>query len=298
MYSTNRINRLTGDLRDYLKSEGSDLVGFGGVDRLAGAPEIMRPDRYLPDAQSMVSIAIHINEACCDLIARSAHTQQPPPSYYSYQMFTLAAINPELDRIAYLCAKYLESRGFKAYPFPANLPHLQKPSREYPGGPGDISHRHVAVACGLGDIGWHNLLISPQYGSRQKLTTVITNALIEPDPFVDETPCVPERCGFACAHACPTGAIPKDSERTVSLNIGLKKIEYAGIIGWKCRWGCSGMLKCTGGYRDIPIPAEEPTEQELLHYKAGVDPWQQRLKINTGILPYCGRCLAVCPLPL
>jgi len=154
------------------------------------------------------------------------------------------------------------------------------------------------VACGLGDIGWHNLLITPQYGSRQKLTSVITNAPLEPDSFAEETLCVPERCGFLCANACPTGAIPRETGRKVAVYIGSKKVEYAGITGWKCRWGCSGMLTCTGGYRDIPIPKEEPTEGELLKAKAAVDPWQQRLKINIGLLPYCGRCFSVCPLPL
>ena len=290
-------SRLTTQLRSFLKTKGCDLVGFGSVERMRGAPENMAPSRYLPDALSMVSIALHINEASCDLIAQSVRDGCSPPSYHSYQVFTLGIINDELDRLAYLGAKFLEDHGFKAYPFPANIPHVLKPSKKYPGGPGDISHRHVAAACGLGEIGWHNLLINPLYGSRLKLTTLVTDALLEPDQVLEKKMCEPAVCGFLCANACPTYAIPSDREKMISIEIGGKKVEYGKISGWKCRWGCSGMLKVTGGYTDIPLPQEEPSDTELLKYKAQIDPWQERLKTYAGLLPYCGRCLSICCCP-
>ena len=72
--------------------------------------------------------------------------------------------------------------------------------------------------------------------------------------------------------------------------------EYAKIVEWRCRWGCSGMLKSTGGYADIPMPRGEPTAEELHRYKAQMDPWQVRIKVSSGgLLPYCGRCLCACP---
>ena len=72
--------------------------------------------------------------------------------------------------------------------------------------------------------------------------------------------------------------------------------EYGKLTGWRCRWGCSGMLKITGGYKNIPIPAHEPGPDELLEYKKQVDPWQERLKRYVGLIPYCGRCLSICPV--
>jgi epoxyqueuosine reductase QueG len=289
--------RLSEELRDFLLAKGADLVGFGSVRLMEGAPEIMRPARYLPDVRSMIAIALHINEASCDLIARSVSQHSTPPSYHSYQLFTLNIINPQLDEIAYHGAKFLEDRGFRAYPFPANLPHVLKPTEEYPGGPGDISHKHVAVACGMGQIGWHNLLITPQFGARQKLTSIITNAPLQTDPIFQGELCQPRACGFQCARACPTGAIPARSDEKVGIRIGDTPVEYAKISGWKCRWGCSGMLKSTGGYEDVPLPSREPTADELLAYKAQVDPWQKRVQQYSGLLPYCGRCLSVCPKP-
>ena len=285
---------LTEALKSYILDAGADLVGFGSVDRLEGAPEIQRPQRYLPDASSMISIALHINEAACDIIARNARSNTVPPSYHSFQLYTLIMINRKLDEIAFLCAKFLEDRGYKAYPFPTNLPHILKPSELYHGGPGDISHKHVAVACGLGHIGWHTMLVTPQYSSRQKLVTVITNAPLNPDPMSEKPTCDPEMCGTYCAKVCPTNAIPEDLDEKVSCVIGGQTIEYGKLVGWRCRWGCSGMLECTGGYKDIPIPDTEPTPEELLEYKAQMDPWQKRVTNYVGALPFCGRCLTVC----
>lgn len=288
---------LTETLRRFLLDEGADLIGYGPSALLDGAPEIMRPSRYLPTARALVSIALRINEAVCDLIARAVDQRTAPASYYSYQRFTLSIINPQLDKLAYLGAKFLEERGWLAYPVPANFPHDIRPTPEYPGGPGDLSHKHAAVACGLGEIGWHNLLLTPQFGSRQKLVTIVTDAPLRFDPLCTDRLCDPEACEYACAHACPTAAIPRVEDEKVSIRIGEKTLEYARLVGWRCRWGCSGMLRITGGAKDIPMPKKEPTAEELLQYKAQVDPWQQRLQRTSGLIPYCGRCLCVCPLP-
>ncbi len=290
-------NALTEECRVFLISQGADLVGFGASAMLECAPGIFRPTRYLPGARALVSIALHINEAACELIARSANEHTVPPSYSSYQWFTLSVINRKLDDFAFAGAKFLEDRGWLSYPVPSNMPHDIRPTPEYPGGPGDLSHKHAAVACGLGEFGWHNLLLTREFGSRQKLVTIVTEAPLRPDPLSTEQLCDPAACDWACARACPAAAIPQNPAKKVSLRIGEKTVEYARITGWRCRWGCSGMLRSTGGAKDIPMPKEEPTAEELMQYKEQCDPWQERLKRYSGLIPYCGRCMCVCPVP-
>jgi ferredoxin len=289
---------LTEELKAYLLERGADLVGIGPIERLEGTPERHHPQRFLPSAVSVISIALRVNEAVCDLIARSTWNNEDPPSYNAFQLFTLAAINPQLDDIAYHGAKFLEKRGYKAYPFPANMPHSLKPEPGYPGGVADVSHKHIAVACGVGQFGWHNMLLTPEFGTRQKLTTIATNARLAPDPMFEGKLCDPEQCGFLCSRACPTEAIPLSIEDRVSFKIDEQPVQYGKMVGWRCRWGCSGMLKCVGGLRDIPMPATEPTDDELMRHKARIDPWQNRVTNLVGILPYCGRCLSVCPAPM
>lgn len=288
--------QLTEELRAQFKKEGASLVGFANIERYNGAPKNQHPRRYLPDTRSLISIAIHINEGVCEHVA-----QKNVATWHSFQIYTLGIVNPLLDRLALTAAMYLEDRGYLAYPFPANSPHDIRPTREYPGGPGDISHKHVAVACGVGELGWHTMLLTPEFGTRQKLVSVITTAPLAADPMLKPgSLCDAETCGYLCAKSCPTAAIPKKKipEVTVGLTMDGHRMEYSKLIGWRCRWGCSGMLKNTGGYKNIPMPKEEPLEEELLKYKAQMDPWQLREQTKTyaGLVPYCGKCLCVCPV--
>lgn len=287
---------LTAELREVLLRRGASLVGFGHPSRMEGAPDIQRPDRYLADVKSMISIALHVNEGCCDHVA-----QRNVASWRSYQIFALGIINPSLDRLSLEASTFLEDRGYIVYPFPANAPHDFRPTPEYPGGLGDISHTHVAVACGLGELGWHSMLMTPEFGTRHKLTTLLTTAPVVPDPMAPQGQlCNPEACGYQCARACPTAAIPKAAtpDTTRDVNMHGMWLKYGKLVGWRCRWGCSGMLKATGGNKNIPIPAQEPTAEELLEYKAQMDVWQLReqTKSYAGLVPYCGKCLGVCPV--
>ena len=228
---------------------------------------------------------------------RSVQDRTFPASYHSYQLFTLTIVNPQLDTLAYQGAKFLEARGYRAYPFPANMPHeLGLP-------PSTLAARATSpTGTWRWPAGWDRSAGTGCSSRRssvhgQKLTTIATNAPLVPDAIFQGELCDPARCGFRCARACPTAAIPAALDEKVSISIGDRRTEYAKIVGWKCRWGCSGMLTCTGGYKDIPMPDAEPTPDELLRYKSQVDPWQERVRRLSGLLPYCGRCLCVCRKP-
>ena len=71
-----------------------------------------------------------------------------------------------------------------------------------------LSHKHVAVEAGLGWIGRNNLLVTPQYGARVRLGTVLTDM-----PLPAGAP-LEEDCGEcrACIEACPAGAIAEVQE--------------------------------------------------------------------------------------
>lgn len=99
---------------------------------------------------------------------------------------------------------------------PASFPYHVKELREV------LSHRHVAVAAGLGEFGWNNLLITPQYGTRQRLITIVTSAKLDPEPIYDGKPlCNYDDCKI-CINVCPAKAIsPNES---IELIIDGKKI--------------------------------------------------------------------------
>jgi len=49
---------LSGTIRSIARDAGADLVGFAPIERFEKGPEKTRPEYYLPEARSVVSIAI------------------------------------------------------------------------------------------------------------------------------------------------------------------------------------------------------------------------------------------------
>lgn len=62
-----------------------------------------------------------------------------------------------------------------------------------------ISQKHAAQAAGLGTIGRHSLLITPEFGSMVWLGAVLVDAELEADPLLKPL-CT--NCNL-CAEACP-----------------------------------------------------------------------------------------------
>jgi epoxyqueuosine reductase len=105
----------------------------------------------------------------------------------------------------------------------------------------------LAISAGLGELGRIGLMLSPEFGPRQRICKVFTNLPLVPDKPVDfgiRSFC--ETC-HACAQACPARAISFD-ERTTSTT---SKSNRPGILRWpvdveKCYmfWQENGGIDC------------------------------------------------------
>lgn len=93
--------------------------------------------------------------------------------------------------------RWVVERGFRATPIPASL------MVDDPGLLGNISHKAVARMAGLGWQGKSLLLVTPEFGPRVRLATVLTDMPLVPDRPVEN------RCGACseCSRACPASAI-------------------------------------------------------------------------------------------
>ena len=74
-----------------------------------------------------------------------------------------------------------------------------------------FSQRHAATRAGLGEFGFNNIVLTPEFGPRVRFVSIITEAELEPDPLITEKLCLREKCGGRegpiCLHRCTGGAI-------------------------------------------------------------------------------------------
>jgi len=94
----------------------------------------------------------------------------------------------------------MEERGFDAIGFDSGAGFYQQAGKRPQRLAGDFSHKHTAVVCGLGNFGLNNLVISPRWGLRIRLATIITNAELKYDRILEENPC--NDCE-ECVKICP-----------------------------------------------------------------------------------------------
>ncbi|OPX84224.1 MAG: Epoxyqueuosine reductase [Pelotomaculum sp. PtaB.Bin104] len=103
---------------------------------------------------------------------------------------------------SYRAARFLENNyGAKVATIPIAYPFEMHNDRK---AVADFSHRHAAVAAGLGTFGRHNLVIHPRFGTRVNFVSIISNLDMESTLQKHEDLCV--RCDL-CVENCPGRAL-------------------------------------------------------------------------------------------
>ncbi len=214
---------LADDVKEFALQAGADLVGIAPIGRFAGAPKKFDPKRLLPKTRSVISMAVRILEGIT--VPQDACVENYPYQFFGYGWLS----NIRLNGLAFEIARFLEDRGHVTCPYPSF----------FRGKGASVSHRHVAVVAGLAKFGWHNLAITPRFGTRQRFVSVLTEAELESDPLIDEDLC--DNC-MACVDACPVDALSRDDAVTFDLagqTVRMSTIDrarcvpsHAGEEGW------------------------------------------------------------------
>jgi len=99
----------------------------------------------------------------------------------------------------------------------------------------DICHYYVAVCAGLGEIGWHNLCLTPQYSPRQRFVSILVDAELSPDPLYRGKPLC-DRC-LLCARHCPTESFDKEVSGMATIEIEDRRFSFPKRNLWRCGIG-------------------------------------------------------------
>ncbi|MFP4141691.1 MAG: hypothetical protein ACLFVH_14855 [Phycisphaerae bacterium] len=242
---------------EYLKKQahalGADMVGIGSIDRWEGAPIQMDPRQIMPECRSVIGMAFRVMRGSLRGVEEGTFFSNYSAMGYggiTYLYMPMTVIN--------LC-RIIEDDGFEAIPIghQSDWRHIGgegelRPWMSRPVGPGKAAPdvmlhlRIAAYLCGLGEIGWSKMLLTPKYGPRNRLGVILTEAKLDPDPIYDGPPLC-NHC-MACVEACPGGAIPRD--RSVKVTVAGRELVWADV----------DMPRCDLCFRGAETVDEEPPE--------------------------------------
>lgn len=165
------------ELKKFLEEKGADIIGFANISTLKNAP--------MPYG---ICIGIKIPKNIIISIKNG-------PNKLYYDIYN--TLNNKLDTIVKSAEFFLKEKGFAAYAQTTSVIKKDKYNRT------PFPHKTVAVHSGIGWIGKSSLLVTEQYGSAVRISSLFTNAPLECRKMI-EPKC--NNCQL-CQIFCPADAI-------------------------------------------------------------------------------------------
>ena len=284
--------QLTDEVKQLARAQGAVLVGVAPVERFDpmppvrdAAPKGAHPRDFLPETKSVISIAMPIVNAVLDAPAVLADREMemiPDHAKYEYLELFYDRVghflhDVRLEFIGQSVAQFLLTQGYESMIFPTTglHPHVQGMTdleiwethpdhRRFRYTYGPFSHRHAATRAGLGEFGYNNLVLTKEFGARQRFNSILTEAKLAPDPLISEPICLREEC-LLCQRACIAQCITMRNDPELRDYRSLSSDDHARIF--------------------IDTPAK--TDPTLC----------RRRRDGIPDSPVRGDCLRVCPLP-
>jgi epoxyqueuosine reductase QueG len=175
------MERISVELKQLLLGQGAALVGFGDISEL-----VNDKDR---DLKYGVSVVVSMTPS----IVKNLENGPTEEYYLEYKR-----LNSLLDHLVINGATFLQNKGFKA------LAQTTTSVKEFGNYRTLLPHKSFATRAGIGWIGKCALLVTEEYGSAIRISSILTNA-----PFKVSDPINCAKCNscMVCVNACPAGAV-------------------------------------------------------------------------------------------
>ena len=211
---------------EFARGAGADLFGIAPVTRFDELPAGKHPRAIFPETRSVIVLGRRIPRGALRGVEEGTN-------FTNYILYGVDWLDNRFTSLTTIrVAELLEDRGWEAVPLP-NLPP-QAPAMGVavrPGAPEPnvlLDHDDAAVRAGVGEIGWCDCLLTPRFGTRQRIQVILTDAELEPSPLLDGTlsPSAED-----CRRLCPLGAFGEEETRVIcGKAMTVAKVDYG-----KCR---------------------------------------------------------------
>jgi len=248
-------------LKQLCRDAGADDVGLVEISR--PALDDQREDilRFFPAAKTLVSFVCRMNREPIRSTARSVANLE------------FHHTGEEVNDIARTIVAALEEMGIAAVNPAMGFPMEMD---QFPGKIWVVSHKPVAVAAGLGQMGIHRNVIHPRFGNFVLLDTVLIDGEATAyDQPLDYNPCL--ECKL-CVAACPTGAISPEGHFNFSACYSHNYREFMG--------GFTNWVEKIADSKDALNYRRQVSDSE------SASMWQS---LSFGANYKAAYCLAVCP---
>jgi len=172
------LMELSEELSQLLQSNGASAVGIADMQGV------------VPSSWSNCTIGISIGVAL-DTHIISEINDGPTELYYA----EYKRVNHILNKLSYYTEQFLQERGYLTIRLIATNADINYETLST-----RLPHKTIATRAGLGWIGKCALLITRQFGSAIRITTVLTNAKLPVGVPIESSDC--GEC-MACVNACP-----------------------------------------------------------------------------------------------
>ena len=325
-------------IKEAALAAGADACGISPMSRFDGAPDVMNPQFLFPEAKSCIGFVFRIPRGVQRGIEEGTQ-------FYQYPSMAYGGINEIFaPAVLYQVGKVIENEGYEAFVYrntgargiisdmdgaPGNTlspeeeievaegrckatrnrrsVQFTRPTRDDNIAPDlQFQFRIAAVACGLGEIGWSKMLLTPEFGPLQRVAFIFTDAEVDEydEMYSGEPLC--RKCG-ACVRECPGGCIPPlHSDKKLTVNLDGKILEWGDIDMWRCY----ALYTHVGRYYNPFVPKEvwDKNENGALDLMEGVTDIANEdevLRVYTALQKYfptwvgynmakCGGCIRAC----
>lgn len=150
----------------------------------------------VPKQYNELTTGISIVVRLSDMVMNEISDQAPTHTYFHHYR----TVNAFIDHLTLRVVMQLQSLGYHAVAVPASQ-SINLPGYDYSG---VFQHRTAATKAGNGWIGKNASLITPEFGPRVRLGTILTNM-----PAVFNKPYLKSECGTCkiCVTKCPPIAL-------------------------------------------------------------------------------------------
>ena len=226
------MSDLTETVRRVAREHGADLVGFAPIRRFDNAPAPVHPRTIFPQTRTAIALAVCQPRGALKAVEEGCYWQSYNCDSYWYLNEVHA---PKMLRAVVMA---LEREGYTSVPVhnPFHAHSGRRIRDDQPDGPdGVLSLRTVGVAAGLGELGHSKVFLTPQFGPRQRMFVVLTDAELDPTPMFEGKVC--DGC-LSCMRECEAGAI--GASRDVKLTIDGHEYAHAPLDTAACALVHSG----------------------------------------------------------